>query len=316
MAARRRASSSVSPWTVTSLPSRSTSTRSTPATWPTSCLIAASQWAQWIPGTEYVIVSLTATPFLALNIPHKGISIQVTLRLSASAGARQRGADVVGDVLRGEVDGGVQRGDPLAVPVEDADVGGVDVGVAGVDGGEDPVGLPDRSQLSCGADQVVDLAHRAALAQEAAHVAGCVDGWVDGDRERGHLAAGVRVEEAQAVSEAGEDDRAGLVTGGVDEGGEHDSSAQARHAHGPAAVVVQREVGGGDPGRWAAAPVPSCGRSADVAVWRVARREQEGENNRGGDQRAHGGGYPKPFHRDARALRMPASSCWREIWPG
>jgi len=56
----------------------------------------------------------------------------------------ERGSDDVSDVLGREVDGRMEGGDPFAATVEDADVGRVDIGVAGVDGREDPVGLPDR----------------------------------------------------------------------------------------------------------------------------------------------------------------------------
>src|SRR5881628_3513550 len=104
----------------------------------------------------------------------------------SSAALLERGPDVVSDVLGPEVDGGMEGRDPFAVAIEDADVGGVEIGVAGVDGRENSVGLPDRAQLPNAAQEVVDLAERAALEKEAPHMGGRVDRWVDGDRERGH----------------------------------------------------------------------------------------------------------------------------------
>src|ERR687895_759011 len=56
MASRSAASSRGSPWTATSLVSRSTSTDATPGTASSSSETARSQWAQLMSGTVKVIV--------------------------------------------------------------------------------------------------------------------------------------------------------------------------------------------------------------------------------------------------------------------
>src|SRR4051794_31075818 len=65
-------SSSPRPCTVTCLAARSTSTRSTPSTAPTSRLTAATQWSQDMPSTMYMRSSIAFSRFLRLDQPLDG----------------------------------------------------------------------------------------------------------------------------------------------------------------------------------------------------------------------------------------------------
>ena len=73
--------------------------------------------------------------------------------------------------------------------VEDANVGGVDVGIAGVDRGQDVERLPDRPQLPDGADQEVEDAESVPCSEESADARGRVESGLDGDGDRLDLPA-------------------------------------------------------------------------------------------------------------------------------
>ena len=96
-------------------------------------------------------------------------------------------SNVVDDVRDAQVGSRVERGDPEAVPVEDPHVRGVEVGVAGLRGGEHMEPLPDGFHSGHGRDEVVELAERSSFGEEPSYVGGCVDAGMHADRERDDL---------------------------------------------------------------------------------------------------------------------------------
>ena len=97
----------------------------------------------------------------------------------------------------------------------------MNVGVAGVDRREDPVGLPDRPELPHRPDQVRER-QRAPGGEEAADARVRIDQWVDTHQEWDDLALLLPSETPHGACHHARDDRAFLLALRVDEGEQDD----------------------------------------------------------------------------------------------
>jgi hypothetical protein len=163
-------------------------------------------------------------------------------RASAASRPAERLPRDVSEVRRGQVDAGVLGRDPDAAAIEDAHVGGVHVGDAGVDGGEDAVGLPHRSKPGHGADQVVER-ERLPPGEEAANARRPVRTRLDGDEQQHDLAPLRRRKEAIGRGDHAGDDRTLLGALRVDERQQHNLASLGTHRDERAPVVRSAKSG-------------------------------------------------------------------------